>query len=148
MKTRLAALLGFCAVASLACGPAEESTPSEPLRTQRASLHRALSDPNSISHRDVVVDRMTTSEGLIILISTVHRTPSGGCAMGTGPIGSPGYMSGMMADINRCDKMCPGGAEGYRAAEDGSGGCKLQCNCKNDGLGFIDAPPEVLSSTP
>jgi hypothetical protein len=78
--------------------------------------------------------------------TAVHRTPSGDCALGTGPIGSPGYLEGMMADLESCNDFCGSEAKGARAVEDGAGGCKLECQCSIAGpWGSPDDLPQVVT---
>jgi len=140
MKVRLAALIGVGAVVSLGCGAPEQA---EVLGHSQAGLHRAEASPTSISYSVALTGKFITKDGPSIVVSPVFRAPDGSCALGTGPIGSPGYLAGMMADFGRCDDMCPGGVDGVRATEDGQGGCKLQCDCKGDGLGYLDAPAVI-----
>ncbi len=127
--------------AQLACGVGElepEAGPS--LGVARQELFK--SNPvaaNTVVRRVTGYETKTQTGERVIIVSAVHRTPSGSCALGNGNSSSSGFADGVMADINKCKDFCgPGAFRGATAADDGAGGCKLMCDCGGGYLDFVD----------
>lgn len=145
MKKIWMGCLSAAAILGAACG-ADQLEPS--LASKRAAVFMRPADmpPNLQTFNVGNFHTYQDSGRRLGTVLAVYRTPSGNCALGSGPMGSPNFLSGLLDDQGKCRDMCGGASnvDGMRAVDDGDGGCKLQCDCAGDGLGYIDFDPAIV----